>query len=794
MHIYSATLSKFIAPDEIMPHYGTHIKHNIVHMDKERLMGVIVLQGIPFETTPDVLLQRGFDGLTRVFNELNKVGAPYLSQWNHVIRRKVSQDFGYTFKNSFAADFTRKYLAQFNQGDFYQTFYAISFVCKHRGDIDHGIERLTQFMSFASKILKKYEPVELSLNRNLYGTVMSEIGTFLSQLVNGEPEPVPLSSTGTRMVDTVPSASLNFGHDLCEVRPSTGGKRYATYFDLKEFPEKSTRGMYNFLLTEPYEFTLTQSFHHLSAMETLDKITKQINKLKSGTNAPSHYIDDLNGVKKYVSTGEVCFGEYHSALVVYGDSPAEAQDNGANLATSFVAQCGARFTRSTSSGIFTYFSGMPGASNKPFAEPKTTRNLASCFSLNNYPVGKSHGNPIGDGTAIMPLKTKSDSLFYLNTHYSHPAQNNRGEKKAGHSLILGATGAGKTTLEGTMVTFLERFGAKIFAIDFNKSMQLFLQAYGTEYFDIEDGEQTGINPFQLRDTPRTRSFLYTLLGACGREADGTLSAADETKIKRCVDIIMQLDPVNRRFSYVKSVIPPMGGNSLGDRLAKWQHSCNGSLAWALDSPVNKFDPATMDRVGFNTTSILVKDHPASEAILSTLFHMKELMQVDGRLFLTLIEEFWVPCNYPTTQKQIKGILKAGRLKGEFAFLVSQSPEDATECEIFAAIVQQTPTKIYLPNPMGTFEQYEKCGLNRKEFDMLMELDLESRMFIIKQGSQSVIAKLDLYGFDDFLPVISATQENIQVANEVMAEFGKDSSVWIPIYIQRLKEIKEAQAL
>lgn len=792
MHTYSATLKKYIAPSELMAGFGQHVTPEIITMDKERLLGVIVLQGIPFETTSDKLLKQGFDTLNEVFLQISKTNAPHLQQWNHIVHHEAEQEFNYKFKNDFAARFAKQYLAQFQEGKFYQTFYAISFVYKHRGDIDGGIEKLEQLMKFSKRILKKYDPVALSLNRNFLGTIMSEVGGYLSRLVNGEDQPVPMSSN--RMVDTIQSASLHFGHDVCEMRPASGGKRYATYFDLKEFPEKSKRGMFNFLLNEPYEFILTQSFHYLGAMDTLSKIDSQVNKLKSATHAPEHYIADLEKVRQFVGTGEICFGDYHSSLIVYGDTPEEAQENGNNLATNIVASCGARFVRATGAGIYTYFSGMPGSANRPFAEPKTTRNLASAFSLNNYPVGKARGNPIGDGTAVIPLKTKADSLYYLSPHYSHPAQNNRGEKKAGHSLLLGATGAGKTTLEGTIVTFLERFEAKIFAIDFNRSMQLFLQAYGTQYFDIEDGVQTGINPFQLKDTPKTRAYLYRLLGACGRESDGTLEAEDEGKIKKCVDIIMQLDFADRRFSYVRALIPPTGGNSLGDRLAKWQHSCGGSMAWALDSPTNMFDPSTMNRVGFNTTSILVKDHPASEPILSALFHMKELMQVDGKLFLTLVEEFWVPCNYPTTQMQIKSILKAGRLKGEFLFLVSQSPEDATSCEIFAAIIQQTPTKIFLPNPEGSFEQYKLCGLNQKEFDMLSALDLESRTFLIKQGGQSVFAKLDLYGFDDFLPIISATQENIEVANEVMAEHGMDADVWVPIYIQRLKDNKEALAL
>ena len=79
----------------------------------------------------------------------------------------------------------------------------------------------------------------------------------------------------------------------------------------------------------------------------------------------------------------------------------------------------------------------------------------------------------------------------------------------------------------------------------------------------------------------------------------------------------------------------------------------------------------------------------------------------------------MPCNYPTTQNMIKQTLKTGRLTGEFIGLVSQSPADAIQCEIFPAIVEQTPTKIMLPNPEAVYDDemigYKRVGLTEKGF-------------------------------------------------------------------------------
>jgi type IV secretion system protein VirB4 len=195
----------------------------------------------------------------------------------------------------------------------------------------------------------------------------------------------------------------------------------------------------------------------------------------------------------------------------------------------------------------------------------------------------------------------------------------------------------------------------------------------------------------------------------------------------------------------------------------------------------------MDRVGFDSTMLLEgTGHPASEPILGTLFYLKDLMQREGRLMLTIVEEFWMPANFPLTQEIMKRVLKAGRLKNEFMILSSQSPEDAINCDIFAAIVQQTATKIFLPNPDAEFPSYEKCNVSKGEFEKLRTLDKTSRTFLVKQSNTSCFAKLDLHGFDDHLPIISGTEDDIRQCELIRAEFGDNPDVWIPEFQDYLK--------
>ena len=383
----------------------------------------------------------------------------------------------------------------------------------------------------------------------------------------------------------------------------------------------------------------------------------------------------------------------------------------------------------------------------------------------------------------MPLQTVSKTVYDFNFHFTNPKDDNIGEKIAGHTLILGATGAGKTTLQCALMAFAERFAPYIFALDLDRGMEIFIRAIGGSYFALEAGVPTGLNPFQLPDTPSNREFLYTLVGICGQNEAGRLTAAEEKQIQDAVDALMDLDWYMRRFSHLLQHIPNLADpDCLYVRLAKWCESENGRFAWCLDNPENRFDPADFWRVGFDLTDILKDGYPPTAPVLAYMFHLRNIMmdkvaEKDG-LLASIIEEFWWPLRFSATEELMLKILKTDRKRGGWLILVSQSPEDAINSSIFPAIVQQTPTKIFLPNPDAEYEgSYQRCGISRKEYQQLVELPLESRTFLVKQSKQSAFAKLDLFGMHEAIAVLSGNTANVELLHRTMEEYGEDVRDW-----------------
>lgn len=815
------TLIKQPAQQNYLPRVSRHVAEHIVHLEEGYFAFVLRLDGIAFEGVNDNHLVNAFIQLKTLFNTVGKQYGNRLGLWTTLQRQRIELKRRYRFKENFCQQFADHYVRQFTASDYYENLFYISGCLKYE-DFDDGLQEAKDLVDIMVKSLQMYDPHILGTYQmeddgsipvfskqpvqtenkpegrevrddeeadsfsgspkpeKSYsaddGVVYSEIYQFFGTLINGGcREHIPLTPTAAYIA--IPSADLYFGSDILEIRHPQG-RKFATLWDLKDFGTSKVKVFAN-ILTLPCEYTLTQSFVFTDNAEMQHDINKKVSELEGGLDFATDQHDELRLGKGELAAGRMMFGDYSAALTVYGNSPKRAQQNGTEVFTAFLTSGGYRFVQARGSMKSTFFSQWPGYRQRPRIIPKTTTNLATVFGMHTYSQGKSWGNPIGDGSPVMPLKTLSNTLFNLSLHYSKLDQNNLGEQIAGHTLIMGATGTGKTTLETAILAFMMRFDPYLFALDLDRGLEIFIRAVGGTYFTVAEGEPSGLNPFQLPDTPANRMFLYKLVEQC---ADG--ATADEMRqIKLAVDTLFSVGFAQRNFSVLLENIPySADADSLRTRLGRWCRSEDGIYAWCLDNDSNRFDPDEFYRIGLDVTSILKPDYAPTGPVLAYLFYLKEMMAErvaeQGSLLATVVAEFWYAASYEVTADLMKKTLKTGRKLGEYMILDTQSPEDAIACPIFSAIVQQTPTKIFLPNPDAEYDGYKSCGLSDKEFGELVTKAIESRTFLVKQSKQSAFCLLDLYGFDDELAVLSGTMENVEILHRVMEECGSENpDVW-----------------
>lgn len=760
-----------------LPKYGYPINASMIALDDARLMATFHIKGIPFESEALKTLEMKLNSVKSLMSQLAKRYGSDLGVWTHIVKRKDALQGEYQFEIDFVSRFAKRYLDSFSGERFFTTDYYLTLVFKYSGSLSEGETDFHELLKMTRSVLKEFSATLLGVVENDQSQTTLRHAEFLSYLLNHQTQTVPL--TQSKVVDAISDSDWHFNYDLMEIRNAHSNQsQFAAFYELDGYPNTTHVGMWDFILHQPTEFVLTQSMIFMKPFAAQKRLKSQKNLIASGQHSDEE-IQELELGIDTVTVGGVNFGDYHCTLAVFADSQEEALKSGSDLYGEFLGRHTV-FRRANLSSPFSFLSMMPASKDRMMPEPKSTTNLACTWSLHNYSQGKAQGNPLGDGTAVIPLKTISDTLYYFNCHASPAHQNVQGQKYAGHTMILGASGAGKTTLEGTIAAFLTRFNPQMFAIDYNRSTELFMRVYGAQYFAFSEGTSTGINPYQLKDSPKLRSFLLRLTKRLAADKDGLVSDEEELEIKQAIDTVMTEYPQGDRG--LSALLLLIQRPELRLRLSKWCRSENGQYAWCLDAATNQFDPEHMNRIGFDTTLLINQDPSTgkppefSEPLLGVLFFLKELMQKEGQLLVTIVEEFWAPANFPLTQASMKDSLKAGRIKNEFMILSSQSPEDAIQCDIFPAIIQQTATKVYLPNPDAEYRSYSRCNVEKAEFEKLTKLSKTSRIFLVKQSNSSCFAKLDLAGFDEFLPIISATTDNLELCDHLRSLHGDN---WLP---------------
>ncbi|SOS42747.1 conjugal transfer protein (plasmid) [Pseudomonas syringae] len=596
-------------PEKKAPLMRYPVHEHMVTLPGNRLVSLIQLKGVSSETRSDDELVHLFHNLNRYFLALGKKEGKHLMLQTYITKTGIELDTPYILPLPALQDFVDAYTAPFRNGTFYQVGYSIALILKYR-EVDEGIERMSDLLSLSSTLLAEYDPVIMGLEENEHGALFSQIGRYYSLLINGHEKDVLVSDT--RLGDAIIDSVTNFeNYDFVENRPNRGGQRFATTFDLRDYPSGGTYpGMWDEAIEQQFEFTLVQTFLFEDRNKAKDKFKKHVADLGS-VERDSKQTEELENAIDAITLGDKAFGRYHASLIVFGKTPDQAIENGTKMASVFTVR-DATFVRSTMSNIDTWYTQFPGVTEAMYPMMKSTENLACSFSLHSTPTGKVKGNPIGDGTGVMPVLTANKALYVLNVHDSPPGQNNLGEMLPGHAVFTGQTGVGKTTAEATLLTFLSRFDPLIFGIDYNESLKHLLCALGAEYYTVQLGHFTGVNPFQFHDSPGLRQMLFDLVLCCAGGPDKS-NDADQKRIKDSIEAVMAHTNVrNRSMSLLLRNIPEQGENCLRTRLSKWCRLAGegriGQYAWVLDSPVNQFDAQTYRRLAFDCTQLLKNNY------------------------------------------------------------------------------------------------------------------------------------------------------------------------------------------
>jgi type IV secretion system protein VirB4 len=785
-----ATLrSRELSPEAFIP-YVRHIDETTIALDSRSLMVMIALEGVSFETA-DVL---DLNALHRELNTLYRnIADERLALWTHLIRRRDSDYPDGTFATPFSAALNEKYRERMVREDLFRNDLYMTVLwspardpadkaakllsrlrrAKHGGfELDEeALKQLQDKVLDLAAGLKRFEPRVLALY-DQDGMLFSEPSEVLHQIVGGRRERVPL--TEGRIASAIYSDRVIIGRETVEIRHEAA-TRFAGMLSFKEYPARTRTGMLDGVLTSPFELMLSQSFSFVPKADARVIMGRKQNQMVSSGDKAASQIDELDDAMDDLESNRFAIGEHHLTLSVFAPTMKELTDNLAKARAS-LTNGGAVVAREDLGLEAAWWAQLPGNFRyRARSGAITSKNFAALSPFHSYPIGQKDGNEWGPAVAL--LKTASGSPYYLNLHYGD----------LGNTFMCGPSGAGKTVIVNFMLSQLEKHDPHVVFFDKDRGADLYVRAAGGTYLPLKNGVPTGCAPLKTLDlTPENKLFLARWVGKLVGSGTRELTVTELRDIAGALDGLADLPADHRTIGALRTFLNNTDPEGIAARLRRWERG--GPLGWVFDNVIEDIGFGDFGGagkfIGYDMTDFLDNEEIRTP-LMAYLFHRVEQL-IDGRRIIIVIDEFWKALQDEGFRDLAQNKLKTIRKQNGLMLFATQSPRDALISPIAHTIIEQCPTQIFLPNSRGSHADYvDGFKLTEREYELIArELSVESRRFVLKQGHNSVVAELDLNGFDDELAILSGRTANVELLDAIRAEVGNDVKDWLPIFQQR----------
>lgn len=411
-----------------------------------------------------------------------------------------------------------------------------------------------------------------------------------------------------------------------------------------------------------------------------------------------------------------------------------------------------------------FFSFFPSRGNLN-ARKKTLKisNLATITTFENEVTGFNR-NDWGE-EAVTRFKHLNGTPFLFNFHFQE-----FGDKPNGHTLIIGGTGAGKTTLTQFLMTNLFKYDIDIFAMDKLRGMHNFTQYVGGEYHDSAD-ENFKLNPFSLEYNSENIAFLELWLSAMGGIDDEDYKSKNEiaSTLKRMY--LSKKD--NQIFSLENFIIslPYNNENDLKMRFERFKNSIFNNTEDALNFE-KQLSILNMDSI--------LNDPKIAGLTAMYIFHKLKIKAKNNdkkRGFFCFIDELKDYLNDETMSKKIlEAILEVRKIGGVMCMgyqtisLFNNDSYGSTFLNNIANFI------IFPTNNKKEIELLEELiNLNPFEAKFLSSSSLDSRQILNKMRlrNESAYLDIDLSKLGVHLKCFSSSSDNTMLIKKLQKEYPNE---------------------
>lgn len=341
--------------------------------------------------------------------------------------------------------------------------------------------------------------------------------------------------------------------------------------------------------------------------------------------------------------------------------------------------------------------------------------------------GASRESPAADAEPLAVFHTAQHTPYDWYLHHAD----------VGHTLVLGATGSGKSFLLNFVITHAQKYDPVTLIFDLGGGYQKLTALLGGSSWRMGlSNAGFRINPFCLPDTPENVHFLSAFVSVLTQSGgQHRLTLDDEREVAEGIRSLYTLDPPQRRLFTLANMLPRALSNALG----RWVHG--GPYAHLFD---NDEDTLTFQRLqAFDFTGL--DSFPlVLEPLLFYVLH-RASASIEGapisQLKLFVLDEAWRFVRDPSVKAYLAEALKTWRKRNAAVLLATQSSEDFADLDILRTVIENCPTKCFLASPdIDVTRAKELFHLNDTEARRIAEL-VPRRQFLLKRPGAAKVLEL-----------------------------------------------------
>jgi type IV secretion/conjugal transfer VirB4 family ATPase len=328
--------------------------------------------------------------------------------------------------------------------------------------------------------------------------------------------------------------------------------------------------------------------------------------------------------------------------------------------------------------------------------------------------------------ALATFETPHRTAYTFNLHVDD----------VGHTLVLGATGSGKSFLVNFVVTHGQKYDPLTVILDLGHSYRKLATLLRGRYLEIglRHADVT-INPFALDPTPEHLHFLHAFVRVLLEGEDGyRMSEREDREVYDAVENLYVLDRSQRRLFTLANLLP----RTLAGRLHKWIDG--GRYASLFDNPE---DTLTVERLQVFDFEAMRAYPVLLEPLMFYVLHRVTARIQDpaeaATLKLCVMDEAWRFIQHPTLRAYVQEALKTWRKRNAAMILSTQAIDDFASADLLRTVVESCPTKLFLANPALDARQYaELFQLNDMELALLRGLVPRQDVLLKRPGLTKVL--------------------------------------------------------